>query len=225
MSTPPPGGIRGAGARSRLLTSLALGLVAGVGTAATPAGWQLGLLVGWMAGAALYVAWMWFTIWPLDGSATKQHATREDPGQKSADAAVLTAAVASLGAVGLFLGTGSSGGGSSGSGSGKVVEAVLTVLSVALAWAMVHTLFTVRYARIYYGDEPGGGIDFNQDEDPRYSDFAYLSFTLGMTFQVSDTDISRQDLRATILRHMLLSYLLGAVVISVTVNLVAGLAK
>ena len=220
MSAAPHSGIRGAGARSRLLTSVVVGLVAGVGTAATPAGWQLGLLVGWMAGAALYVAWMWFTIWPLDGSATKQHASHEDPGQKSADVAVLTAAVASLAAVGLFLGTGSSG-----TGSAKVVEAVLTVLSVALAWAMVHTLFTVRYARMYYGDEPCGGIDFNQDDDPRYSDFAYLAFTLGMTFQVSDTDISRQDLRATILRHMLLSYLLGAVVISVTVNLVAGLAK
>ncbi|GAB3448238.1 DUF1345 domain-containing protein [Phycicoccus ginsengisoli] len=219
MTTPPRRGIRGAGARTRLVTAVLVGAVVGVGTAATPAGWQLGMLVGWMAGSALYLAWMWATIWPLAGAATREHALREDPGQATVDVAVLTAAVASLGAVGLFLGTGSSG-----SGSAKVVEAVLTVVSVALAWAMVHTLFTVRYARMYYAHSRHG-IDFNQEEDPRYSDFAYLAFTVGMTFQISDTDISRQDIRATILRHMLLSYLLGAVVIGVTVNLVAGLAK
>ncbi len=96
--------------------------------------------------------------------------------------------------------------------------------SIVLSWAMVHTVFTTRYARLYYtgGD---GGVDFNEDDPPRFSDFAYLSFTIGMTFQVSDTNLTSKDVRATALRHALLSYLFGAVILAATVNLLAGLAK
>jgi uncharacterized membrane protein len=72
---------------------------------------------------------------------------------------------------------------------------------------------------------PAGGIDFNQQEQPRYSDFAYLAFTIGMTFQVSDTDLETSALRAAALRHALLSYLLGAVILATTINLVAGLLR
>ena len=35
-----------------------------------------------------------------------------------------------------------------------------------------------------------GGINFNEDDPPNYSDFAYLALTIGMTFQVSDTDFT-----------------------------------
>jgi uncharacterized membrane protein len=68
-------------------------------------------------------------------------------------------------------------------------------------------------------------VDFNQKERPQYSDFAYLSFTLGMTYQVSDTDISNKAIRATVLRHTLLSFVFGAVILATTVNLVAGLGS
>ncbi|MFF1875947.1 DUF1345 domain-containing protein, partial [Kitasatospora herbaricolor] len=68
-----------------------------------------------------------------------------------------------------------------------------------------------------------GGIDFNQKEAPQYSDFAYLSFTLGMTYQVSDTNIGNTTIRNTVLRHTLLSYLFGTVILATTVNLIAGL--
>ena len=96
--------------------------------------------------------------------------------------------------------------------------AALSVASVALAWATVHTLFTTRYARLYYTG-PDGGIDFNEADPPRYADFA---FTIGMTFQVSDTDLGTNEVRRTALRHALLSYVFGAVVIATTINLVAG---
>jgi uncharacterized membrane protein len=76
---------------------------------------------------------------------------------------------------------------------------------------------------VYYS-EPIGGIDFNtSEEDPRYVDFAYLSFDLGMTFQVSDTNLHTSELRAIVLRHTLLSYVFGSVVLATTINLVAGL--
>ena len=74
------------------------------------------------------------------------------------------------------------------------------ILSVAGALAVVHTVFTLRYALLYYSDSPGG-IDFNQSERPGYVDFAYLAFTLGMTYQVSDTDLQTRPIRATALRQ------------------------
>jgi uncharacterized membrane protein len=67
-------------------------------------------------------------------------------------------------------------------------------------------------------------VDFNQDDPPRYADFAYLAFTIGMTFQVSDTDLKTTEIRATALRHALLSYLFGSVILAATINLIAGLA-
>jgi uncharacterized membrane protein len=98
----------------------------------------------------------------------------------------------------------------------------LGVLSVVLSWAMVHTLFTLRYAALYYGD-PVGGIDFNSPDPPTYRDFAYLAFTIGMTLQVSDTTLESTALRRTALRHGLLSYLFGTGILATTVNLVASL--
>jgi uncharacterized membrane protein len=79
-------------------------------------------------------------------------------------------------------------------------------------------------ARLYYS-HPAGGIDFNQQAPPRFSDFAYLAFTVGMTFQVSDTDLQTPTVRAAVLRQALLSYLLGAVILATTINLVAGLLR
>ena len=205
-------------ARSRLLAALAIGVVVGLLTGVLGR-WQVGLLAGWMAGASVFIAWMWATMWPMDSEATARHALREDAGRTTTDVAVLVAAVASLGAVGLLLLGGASAGAST-----KDALAALSVGSVALAWGTVHTLFTARYARIYYAPPPGG-VDFKEETAPRYTDFAYLSFTIGMTFQVSDTDLNSQEIRANALRHALLSYLFGAVIIAMVINLVAGLTR
>jgi uncharacterized membrane protein len=104
------------------------------------------------------------------------------------------------------------------------VQTALAVGSVVVSWVLVHTLFTVRYARLYYLP-PAGGIDFNDDEPPQYSDFAYIAFTIGMTFQVSDTDVRSKAVRRAALQQALLSFPLGTVIIATTVNLVAGLAN
>jgi len=89
---------------------------------------------------------------------------------------------------------------------------------------MVHTVFTLRYARLYYNGTPGG-IDFNESDDPDYGDFAYLAFTIGMTFQVSDTNLQSKPIRRMALRHAWISFPLGAIIIATSINLVAGLAK
>lgn len=200
----------------RLWSALTLGVAIGVAVS-IPGTWQYGLLIGWMSGAAIFVAWTLFTIWPMNNRETAQHATRDDPGRASSDVIVLLAAVASLGGVGLLLiGPASRG--------GKVVEAIVSFGSVALAWSVVHTMFTTRYARLYYIG-PEGGVNFKEDDSPQYSDFAYLAFTIGMTFQVSDTDLVTKQFRVTALRHALLSYLFGVVIIATMINLVAGLSK
>lgn len=106
------------------------------------------------------------------------------------------------------------------------MEAVLigvAALTVALSWWLVHTIFTLRYARLFYA--VGGGIEFHQDEQPSYWDFAYVAFTIGMTFQASDTNLTSAPLRATALRQALLAYLFGVVVVAMTINVVAGLLK
>ena len=199
-----------------MLVALVVGLAAGALTGAM-AGWQYGVLLGWMGGAAVFVAWMWISIWPMGAGETAAHAVRDDPRRATSDLLVLVAAVASLGAVALLLHAASG-------GVSKSLDAALSLASVALAWATVHTVFTTRYARLYYAGEDGG-MDFNDKAPPQYADFAYAAFTVGMTFQVSDTNVTTSQVRHAVLRHALLSYLFGAVIIATTINLVAGLGK
>jgi uncharacterized membrane protein len=219
-AAPPPGGrLAGASAATRVGTAAAAGVCAGA-LASLPGSWQIGTLVGWNAAAVVYVVWSWAMTWHRDPSATARLALREDPGRATADALLLVASVASVLAVALAVAAGGTGG-----PGARDSRAALAVVSVALSWTVVQTVFTSHYARLYYR-RPGGGIDFNQQAPPpRYSDFAYLAFTVGMTFQVSDTDLETSALRAAALRHALLSYLLGAVILATTINLVAGLLR
>lgn len=181
--------------------------------------WAEAPVAGWAAAALTYTGWVWLAVGPMNAGQTKTHATREDPSRAATDALMLWAAVVSLVAVGLVLGAASSA-----KGATAGILAAAAIVSVALSWFMIHTLFTLRYALLYYTGDPGG-VDFNQDDPPRYTDFAYLSFTLGMTFQVSDTDLQTHPIRATALRQALLSYLFGAVILATTINLVAGLSS
>jgi uncharacterized membrane protein len=177
----------------------------------------IAVLVGWVVAAGVLLVWVWRISWGRDAAGTKRLA--EEEGQtRVTDAAVLSAAVASLAAVVQALlrsGTKDAVG---------VLTVVLGVLVVILSWALVNTVFALKYARLYYsgGD---GGIDFGQEEPPAYSDFAYLAFTVGMSFAVPDTQITATPIRKVGLGHGLLSYLFGTVVIAVAVNLVTNLGQ
>jgi uncharacterized membrane protein len=201
-----------------LAVSAAAGLFA-VAIAGVLAPWWLIPLAGWMPASAIYVAWMWSAIWWLGPEDTARHAQQEDPRRAAAGIALLSASVVSLLALGLVL---VRSGQTNGLAKGLLIGSC--VASVVLSWAVVHTVFSLRYADLYYSGEPGG-IDFNDDEPPCYSDFAYLAWTIGMTFQVSDTDLQTKAIRRTALRHGLLSYMFGALIIATTINLIAGLAK
>jgi uncharacterized membrane protein len=203
-------------ARTRVAIAIASGAVAG-GVAAILTPWQVAALTGWDVAAAVFLVWVWWSIWGMDGEQTARVATREDDSRSAADLILIAACVASLAGVGLALLKASDA-----SGAARGLIAGVAVLSVVLSWAAVHTVFTLRYARIFHAE--GGGIDFTEPGHvPDYRDFAYVAFTIGMTFQVSDTDLTSFTMRRTALRHSLLAYLFGIVVVAITINMVAGL--
>jgi len=198
--------------------ALLVGLAAGAATAvAVP--WQVAPLLGWDCTALIVLVVTWRRVWHLKAERTAQLAVREDPGRRAVDLLLLTAAVASLAAVVLVVEEGGQR-----NGAVRLLLAGLGVASVLVSWTLVHITFALRYARLYYTGTDGG-VDFNAEEPPRYTDFAYLSFTIGMTYQVSDTPISSPEIRVTALRQAWLSYLFGAIIIASTINLVAGFAK
>ena len=181
--------------------------------------WTFAPSSGWVCTAAMFVVWTLITVAPMDAEQTAAYATREDPSKPVTQLLIFGASIASLIAVGYLLVQASAS-----TGSAQAIAAALGVISVAVSWSVVHTLFTLRYALLYYSGRDGG-IDFNDTESPRYTDFAYLAFTIGMTFQVSDTTLTSHAMRAAVLRHSVLSYLFGSLILAATVNLVASLAS
>lgn len=107
----------------------------------------------------------------------------------------------------------------------------VAIAGMLLSWAMVHTTFSIHYAHLYYEDNQedhtrhAAGLDFPHEPRPDYLDFAYFSFVIGMTFQVSDVQIYSRKLRRTALVHALLAFLLNTFVVALTINLIAGLSK
>ena len=204
-------------ARRHLLVSLLSGTAVAAGVAwIVPV--EYWLLIGWDVACLVYLTTVWMEIWPRSVHETARLAEYIDPTRAAADAIALSAAVASLGAVAVVLMSAHRS-----PGPGEIVRIVFALVSIVLSWAVVHTLFTLRYAHLYY-DGVDGGVDFNGDQ-PRYSDLAYLSFTIGMTFQVSDTALQTNLIRRTALMHGLLSYLFGTGILAITINLVASLGS
>ena len=200
----------------RISVAVVLGVVVAIAVG-NAYGWRFAV-AGWVTAAGVYAVWTQLILRGMDADQTCRWATREDPTRWVADAVILSASVASLGGVGYLVAAGSR------SGSEAIRAAIVGILTVAASWVAVHTLYTVHYARLYYSGDPGG-IDFHDPEPPRFRDFSYVAFTVGMTYQVSDTEINLTSIRATVLRHALVSYLLGAVVLAVTINLIAGLSS
>jgi uncharacterized membrane protein len=201
----------------RALLFLAVGAVAGAVTAVWAP--ELAPTVGWCVAASTALAWVWLIGWHQDPDGTKRMA-EEESRSYSTDMWVVLAAVASLAAVGAALQR------SGGKDPVAVAIVLLSVLSVTLAWAMVNTVFALKYARLYYFGEPDQrGFDFDMDTDPSYSDFAYLAFTVGMAYAPSEARPDRSDTRKVVLGHALLSYFFGTGLIAVAVSLVTNLAS
>ncbi|MEO8568698.1 MAG: DUF1345 domain-containing protein [Ginsengibacter sp.] len=113
----------------------------------------------------------------------------------------------------------------------ETLHMIVAIAGMLFAWFLVHTIFTFRYAHIYYGDDDknpsthAGGLEFPGDKKPDYLDFAYFSFVLGMTFQVSDVEVTSKRLRRFALLHGILSFLFNTIMIALTINIMAGLSE
>ena len=210
--------MRTASAGQRVTVAMLAGAVAGavVSLVTVP---SAAVLAGWDVAVVIYLVWVFIAVWRLDPGTTGRLAKREDPSSAVAELVVLAAGTAVLVAVGFALVRAGQA-----TGGMKAYMITLGLLSVVLSWLVVHTVFMLRYARAYYSD-PAGGIEFAGTEPPAYMDFAYFSFTVGMTFQVSDTTITSRAVRRITLQHALLSYLFGAVLLGLVINVVATLLK
>jgi uncharacterized membrane protein len=183
----------------------------------------------WAVAVRLLCAWCIFAVVKVvavlrhigaDGDRTESYARRDDDGRSLAGLIVLSAAVMSLGGVANVLRFAHDA-----HGSRQAWLTTLALGTVALSWSLVHSEYLVRYARQFYADR--GGIEFpvgggDHEQNPDMRDFAYLAFCLGMTYQVSDTNITSKAMRRLVSAHVLISYVFGAVIVAVTINVVAG---
>jgi uncharacterized membrane protein len=183
----------------------------------TGSSWPVAALVGWDVGAAVIVVWIWTRLLHLDAAATAHVAVLEDDSRAASEGLLLGASVASLVAVGFALARAGRD-----SRDVRIMLTALAVASVIVGWTAVHTVYALRYARLYYGGGTSGGIHFEGGK-PQYSDFVYLALTIGMTYQVSDTDITARPVRHTAIHHALISYLFGAVILAITVSSIGTL--
>jgi len=167
----------------------------------------LALLGGWDLLGLVFMVLTWGELWRMTPAETRDDAEREEPPVDVVMMLVIAGALASLVVVGFLM--------------SQRLAIWIGIATVAISWLAVHTLYALTYARIYYWQEPYGGIDFNQQEYlPQYSDFAYVAYTVGMSFAISDTNLTSARMRRTALGHGLLSFVFGSVIVASVVNVI-----
>lgn len=205
----------------RLLLSVLVGLVVGV-VVSVPGSAGLAVLVGITATGVVFVGAGLLALWPMDGHATARSARSEVLRPVSDELVVAVAALAGLiGAILPQLLSHTDEG---------LPAAVCAVVAVFLCWAGLHLMYATRYADVYYDEEHGGGVNFHLEQDPDrepgegpcYRDFLYLSFGVGMTYGITDTDVSSTAIRSIVLRHAVLSFVFGTVILASVVGVVTG---
>ncbi|MEU1278640.1 DUF1345 domain-containing protein [Streptomyces sp. NPDC005805] len=198
----------------RLSGAVVLGAAAGVGVGfAADVG--LGVLAGIAVTELVFVLAGWAVLWPMDATETHRNARREDFKPVTEELVVVSVALCGLVAIVLLLLRGQSDDGHA--------AAAAALCGVFMAWSALHLMYATRYAYVYYAS--GGGIDFNSKDPPAYRDFFYFSYNLGMTYQVSDTDVSSSEIRSIVLRHSLVSYVFGTGILATAINLVVGIVS
>ncbi|MCX4672683.1 DUF1345 domain-containing protein [Streptomyces sp. NBC_01381] len=196
----------------RLSSAVVVGAVAGV-VVGIASGIPLGVLAGIAVTELAFVVAGWMVLWPMDAKATRDNARREDFRPVIEELVVVATALCGLVAIVLLLLLGDTDSGHAG--------AAVALGGVFMSWAALHLMYAARYAYMYY--TASGGIDFNSGDPPAYRDFLYFSYNLGMTYQVSDTDVSSPTIRSVVLRHSVLAYVFGTSILATTINLVTGI--
>jgi len=226
MST--PGGFRAFVVRQphqalgRSVLAAMVGLTAALVVPAR-AGYAIRLLAGWDTTALVMSGLAWWLISRAGAPETRRHAAADDPGRTAVWALLLVASTVSVFATSTVLRQARA---LAPDARGLFVAGCL--LAVSSSWTLTHTVYTLRYAHLYYRDDGAGegGLTFpsvGKSTLPTYLDFAYFAFTIGMCFQVSDVTISRREIRRAALAHALLSFAYNTVILAVALNLVIGL--
>jgi uncharacterized membrane protein len=220
--TPIRNCIRRFDAHHRVALSLFLALIVFVATPSLRL--AVRALVAWDAFAFTYLALSWVRIAFADARTSVRDARLQDSSRTALFLFVIVAAVASLFAVGLLLGSAKGL-----SPSRQAEHALLAGLTVAASWCLTHTVFALRYAHIFYqasDDKPeraqGEGLDFPREKHPDFLDFAYFSFVIGMTCQVSDVQITARRIRRIALLHGLLAFVFNTVILALSINLASA---
>ena len=210
-------------ARYRLLIGVALGAVAWV--LAPP---DAGLISRWVAAWDVYAASALLLIgagiFTADADSIRKVANNEDPSRLLSFIFVLVAALASLLAVVALMGTMKTL-----SGGMLARHIALSIAAVLESWILVHTVFTLHYAHIYYDQDERyggdtGGLEFpGHDPEPDYLDFAYFAFTIGMAAQTADVTIPGRRQRRTTLLHAIISFGFNTAIVALSISALSGL--
>ncbi|CAM4383910.1 Uncharacterized membrane protein [Pedobacter westerhofensis] len=186
------------------------------------------LVITWITYASFMLGLYWSTIFTVHPLEMKKVAKMQDSNRTLIFMFVLAAAVASLFVVVLLLSSTKQL-----TGVELSLHVFLSVAAVVCSWALVHTIFVFRYAHLYYENAPvkneGAdskyveGLEFPEEKEPDYLDFSYFSFVIGMTFQVSDVEISSKRIRRLALMHSLVSFAFNTVIVALSINIISGL--
>lgn len=216
-------------AHHKLAVSLVCGTVAVMLSSSLidrPINW----MIGWLIYSGVHIGLMWVTILSSHPADVRREVSGQDPSRVLSTLFVVVASFVSLFAV-LFLLQGAR---STASWDNLTIHVILSFSCIICSWVLVHTVFTLRYAHMFYGKARGDkddqskqlrGLEFPEEPEPDYLDFTYFSFVLGMTFQVSDVTISSRDIRRLALVHGLLSFAFNTLLVALTINVVSGLIQ
>ncbi|WP_088159622.1 DUF1345 domain-containing protein [Achromobacter xylosoxidans] len=205
-------------AHRRLVGCAALLLVMAGALYALGVPWVLALLLGFDAGALVFLLMTARVFGRTSAAAMRQHAQQQDVGRTG----VLWSSVALSCMVMMALWVELQGE----SGVGSVLAMLAAAATIILSWLYMNMIFALHYAHGYYGHRNAmhKGLDFPGTEDPDYWDFAYFALVLGMTFQVSDVQIVNRRLRRTALTHSVIAFFFNVFIIAISVNVAAGRA-
>lgn len=204
-------------ARPRLSVSAMIFVLVGVLLSASGMPVAPALLLGFDVGAAVFLGGMWRLFDRATPASMRKHARLQDAGRWG----ILWSAIGVTGVVMMALGTELRA-----AKSGGLLILTVAGLSIVLAWLFINVMFAQHYAHGFYGDygSQHQGLDFPGKQEPDYWDFAYFSIVVGMTFQVSDVQITSRTLRRMVLLHSVIAFFFNVFIIAVTVNIVAGQA-
>lgn len=195
-----------------VLALFAVGLFTPIGSK-----WWASLVIGWDAFSITFLLLKWTVIIGADVERTRAKAGVEDPGGKAVFFISIFASVFSLFAAAFVLRQVREL-----THAQTVVWTTMTLLGVALAWSVVHTACTLRYAHLYFEAKPEGGLDFPAHAEPNAMDFAYFAFTIAMCYQVSDVTVTSAYLRKIVLLHSVVSFVFNTTILALALNLVIG---